>query len=194
MSILNASASGIFEVDLLTPAQCQRIIEFAENGSPWRGARISVARGQDAKSERSLEHRSADVKDFGPESEIWKTLQNAITGKAFSVVKQVWPLADANQLSTAQLNRYQVGGFFSQHTDTGITYSNRYVTVLCYVNDAFSGGETVFPRLAYTHKPCQGHAIVFPSEYLHAANPVLHGTKYSVAMWLLGSPQIDWIS
>lgn len=65
---------------------------------------------------------------------------------------------------------------------------NRIATVLFYMNDVIQGGATVFPKIRASVSPRKGSATVWfnlfksgDGDYrtLHAACPVLVGTKWS---------------
>jgi prolyl 4-hydroxylase len=69
----------------------------------------------------------------------------------------------------------------------------RVSTLIVYLNDVESGGETVFPKLGWSVVPKLGHGLYF--EYvnargelddasLHAGNPVLAGVKWIVTKWM----------
>ena len=69
----------------------------------------------------------------------------------------------------------------------------RLSTLIVYLNDVQSGGETVFPKLGWSVTPKLGHGVYF--EYasargelddgsLHAGNPVLSGVKWIVTKWM----------
>jgi prolyl 4-hydroxylase len=103
-----------------------------------------------------------------------------------------------------QVVKYTTGGFFNPHYDPchgapefceRLNGNNgpRYITVLIYLNDNFTGGETVFPRIGKTVVPEQGKAIVFYSttpdgsvisESFHGGNPVISGEKWIANKWI----------
>jgi len=87
-----------------------------------------------------------------------------------------------------QLLRYEVGEKFDAHVDaiTGHSdHSLRQLTVILYLNDNYTGGETYFPRQNLLLKPQPGSIVIFPSFYTHphAGLPVEVGTKYVVVTW-----------
>jgi prolyl 4-hydroxylase len=60
------------------------------------------------------------------------------------------------------------------------------VSVVGYLNEDFTGGETFFDRQDVKVKPQQGSAIVFSSDYTHSHQslPVITGQKYAFTSWL----------
>ncbi|HEY2901449.1 MAG TPA: 2OG-Fe(II) oxygenase [Polyangia bacterium] len=69
----------------------------------------------------------------------------------------------------------------------------RTSTLLCYLNDVVSGGETIFPRAGWAITPRAGHAVYFEytdsrgqvdEQSLHAGSPVTAGEKWVVTKWM----------
>jgi prolyl 4-hydroxylase len=104
-----------------------------------------------------------------------------------------------------QVVKYKPGGFFSGHYDSfdpektktvpqeAIKYSGyRYATILVYLNDNYTGGETFFPKLNKVVKPEKGKAVIFynikngkinESSY-HGGNTVHTGEKWICNKWI----------
>ncbi|WP_374351439.1 prolyl hydroxylase family protein [Chitinimonas sp.] len=89
--------------------------------------------------------------------------------------------------------RYGPGGGYRVHIDNGPGLDYRVFTVVCYLNDDFVGGETHFPDIDLSARPDAGMAIVFPSEYPHAALPVVAGVKRVLVCWLHGPKAPRWL-
>eukprot|EP00854_Cymbomonas_tetramitiformis_P004006 gene4006-4974_t len=65
-----------------------------------------------------------------------------------------------------QVVRYSPGQYFSEHFDAGRDFSTlwlgqRKITVLLYLNEDFTGGNTLFPKLDMSIKPSLGKALLF---------------------------------
>lgn len=78
------------------------------------------------------------------------------------------------------------GQQFADHVDVGDRSScKRYLAFLFYLNDGFTGGETVFYPDT-TINPIKGSVVVFPPtwQYPHAGLPVESGTKYIMSSYL----------
>jgi predicted 2-oxoglutarate/Fe(II)-dependent dioxygenase YbiX len=88
-------------------------------------------------------------------------------------------------------NRYEAGDFFQIHADALPAHNpeRRYSLVL-YLSDDFGGGGTIFPTIDRTYKPSAGQGLVFPSHYLHGADPVESGTKYVIVGFLCDKAQL----
>ena len=72
------------------------------------------------------------------------------------------------------------------HADvTDIESAKRFLSIICYLNDDFDGGETSFPHFNLQVKPKKGSILLFPCtwSYLHKGNPATNGH----AKYILGS-------
>ncbi|MFZ2994921.1 2OG-Fe(II) oxygenase [Sphingobium sp.] len=102
------------------------------------------------------------------------------------------------QGETLQILRYAPGQQYRAHLDAvpGLT-NQRHLTLLVYLNDDFTGGQTHFTRLRITMAPRRGDALLFtnclpdgrpdPSSE-HAGLPVLSGTKWLASRWIRQRP------
>jgi prolyl 4-hydroxylase len=92
--------------------------------------------------------------------------------------------------------RYRTGQFYKRHVDN-ILLSSRFqelehgiptrdISVVGYLNDDFSGGETYFDRQKVRVKPVAGAVLVFPAYFTHPHQslPVTQGEKYAFTSWL----------
>lgn len=73
------------------------------------------------------------------------------------------------------------------HVDvTNQDSSVRLLTFFYYLNDDFTGGETIFPDHDLIIKPKRGSLIIFPStwQYPHKETPVKTGKKYIMSTYL----------
>jgi len=108
---------------------------------------------------------------------------------------------------TLQLVHYQDGQEYTAHHDFGYSgnknpshQSNRFATLLLYLNEGMEGGETSFPRWVNAEHfeelkitPEKGKAILFYSQLpdgnmddlsQHAAHPVTDGEKWLMNLWV----------
>ncbi|NBO99445.1 MAG: 2OG-Fe(II) oxygenase [Proteobacteria bacterium] len=102
-----------------------------------------------------------------------------------------------------QVVNYSPSGFFNPHYDAcegDESYCKRlnkngprYLTVLIYLNDDFTGGETVFPAINKSVKPEKGKAVIFQNvdgngviieQAVHAGEPVKSGQKWIANKWI----------
>lgn len=99
-----------------------------------------------------------------------------------------------------QIVRYSPGTYYRPHQDSCCDDTaecqtflkdrgQRIGTLLVYLNDDFTEGETDFPNLKRRYKPKPGSGIFWnprgcPPEALHAGLPVASGAKYVCNAWV----------
>ena len=99
-----------------------------------------------------------------------------------------------------QILKYEVGQKYNVHHDYGaqqklLACGPRILTFFLYLSDVEEGGETAFPSLNITVAPRRGKALLWPSTLdeapeevdsrtIHAALPVIRGTKYAANSWI----------
>lgn len=89
-----------------------------------------------------------------------------------------------------RVKRYLPDGIqqHDMHSDvTNKTNAKRFLSVICYLNSDFTGGETTFANFKDTGKVTTGGIILFPCtwSYPHKGNPVTSGTgKYILGTFL----------
>ena len=68
-------------------------------------------------------------------------------------------------------------------TDPNIPEYHRKISVIVYLTENFTGGNTIFPHIKL--KPNPGHALIFPSNwcYPHAGEQVTNGKKRVAVTW-----------
>jgi hypothetical protein len=94
-------------------------------------------------------------------------------------------LFETNWHDSYQILKYGEGQKFVNHIDDHEVYHRR-LSLVYYLNDAYEGGEIVFPRFGITYKPKANELLLFPSTYVynHSVLPVISGTRYAVVSWL----------
>ena len=113
-------------------------------------------------------------------------------------------------LEPAQVLHYGPGGHYIPHVDAETLFKDdsgvdlweksldRDLSVVCFLNDDFAGGELVFPGLDLSIKPQSGTLVCFPADhnYIHGVNPVTSGHRYTLVTWMrvLGMPTMDEIN
>ena len=97
--------------------------------------------------------------------------------------------------------RYQASEYYREHYDACATTKNcqnnsriyRKATLIVYLNDGFSGGETSFPKINVKVTPKTGKVAMFYdtdhqgveiAESLHAGLPVTSGEKWIATLWI----------
>eukprot|EP00271_Cylindrocystis_brebissonii_P012406 TRINITY_DN308_c0_g1_i4.p1 TRINITY_DN308_c0_g1~~TRINITY_DN308_c0_g1_i4.p1 ORF type:complete len:341 (+),score=24.63 TRINITY_DN308_c0_g1_i4:355-1377(+) len=177
---------------------------------------IAVASGQLAKS------MVTDNESGKPVDSTIRTSHGMFITAKDDVVRGIeeriakWTFSPIENGEAIQVLRYNLGQKYDAHYDyfhddkNKQLGGNRYATVLMYLSDVESGGETVFPNAqAAAHqadgtwsdcgikglgvKPSKGDALLFfsmkpnstPDEFsMHTACPVLKGVKWSATKWI----------
>lgn len=183
---------GILAVEIFDAGECRSITDHAKSVESWAEAKVSAPSVGGFNPATRLEARRASVLAPARESEIRRSFDQKMDALIKPVVEEVWAV-ELKQHSETHFVRYSPGNYYRPHSDTGLNRSDRYFTVICYLNDDFEGGRTSFPQLDYSVIPRTGKAVIFPATYLHCAEPVTSGEKYVLVSWLTGPPPIRWI-
>ncbi len=178
-----SSKIGILPV--LSKQECARLIERANVLQAWVDAPVHVAAGQ-AEVKSTARLAKIIAQDDYPElfDEVYPAIE-----------KRLEPLTIVGdtvryRVSWIHLIRYGTNGHFIPHRDAFPTtprYVWRKLSLVCYLNDSFEGGETAFPTIGMKLRPKIGHAVLFPSTYKHGGNVVTAGEKY-ILNFYLGDP------
>lgn len=100
-------------------------------------------------------------------------------------------VAPGTVLAEVQIVRYHPGGRYVDHRDSPAPGATpRALSIVCYLNDDFTGGDTVFIEPHQIVAPAPGLAAVFAPELLHRAEPVHAGTKYVITAWYHVPPNV----
>ena len=83
------------------------------------------------------------------------------------------------------LIKYEVGGFYREHTDYSVVGKPRIVSMSIQMNDGFEGGKFAFFGGTHVVQQKQNQAICFPSNFMfpHAITPVTSGVRYAIVTW-----------
>jgi hypothetical protein len=164
---------------LLDARTCARIVADAGRLGYWEPG-VTYNLGPDTNTPSSK--RSCEVMHERRAPWLFREMRLALP----AIVASLPPDSSGAELCVSQVDlvRYRPGGFFSEHRDAvGEMLAWRTWSVLCYLNDDFTGGLTTFAD-APPYQPRTGEAIVFPSTLMHAGTPVESGEKYVFTMWL----------
>jgi hypothetical protein len=183
----------IFAVQLYTAAECRRVVESVRSLDTWQSAQVREPTDEGGfDSFTRPEIRSTSILRWSDDEVIYKEFDVKMQSVIKPLIKQIWGV-DFTEHGGTQILRYAPGGHYVAHSDAGEDLQDRYFSIVCYLNDDFEGGQTSFPFLDYAATPLRGKAIIFPSKYLHRAEPILDGEKYVLVSWVLGPTPIRWI-
>lgn len=106
--------------------------------------------------------------------------------RAIQEYKNKFSRCNIEQDSGYDLLKYNVGGFYTTHTDS---FKDRPRAVSCSfaLNDDYEGGEFAFFDRELVYKLKKGSCIMFPSNFMypHEIMPVTGGTRYSIVTWFI---------
>jgi predicted 2-oxoglutarate/Fe(II)-dependent dioxygenase YbiX len=160
---------------IISPEECQSLIDLSESlgfqpariEGAWNGPRGFVVRNGRDNSRVAID----DCK-----------LADALWQRVARMVPET-----INQNSVVGLNqrlrfyRYQPGQSFGLHRDGFYQRSQSErsrLTLILYLNDEYSGGETFFADSESLIAPRAGKAILFPHQLWHEGRTVKDGHKY----------------
>jgi len=173
-------ASGVHAVRVFGADEAAGLARTIAACPQWDAATINA----DLAVDRAV--RDADVLDEIGQRELIRRCRERLYTATRGIAAQAVPFAS---LGEAQIVRYVPGGKFIDHRDSPAKgASPRVLSIVCYFNDDFSGGATVFPERSLTVSPERGLALVFVPELLHRGEAVTAGTKYVMTAWYL-TPQ-----
>ncbi|RUO89456.1 2OG-Fe(II) oxygenase [Corallococcus sp. AB018] len=172
---------GIALGKLFTRQQAKHIVALAKQSPDWDAATVLNREGKVLKPQV----RSARV------------LTEKVLPEAFADFRERLQLALAGAdwlpwrhltMTPLQLVRYGVNDFYRLHRDDR-PGGKRRLSIVCYLNDDFDGGETAFPKLDIRVQPHGGMAVLFDSSLLHGAERVSRGEKFVFVAWLATQPE-----
>lgn len=171
-----------FYEDVLTPSDCDKLVELYTNAQVKREAPyIGDVEGTIDTSVRNVQR-------------IMLPVHKGIGGRLVSVGLDAnyhhWKF-DVTRANQSEFLIYEPDGRYVQHIDTFINpheKETRKITILAFLSDEFEGGK--FFIMAGNNKiyPPQkkGTVVAFPSFLLHGVEDVTKGTRCSVVTWLVG--------
>jgi predicted 2-oxoglutarate/Fe(II)-dependent dioxygenase YbiX len=184
---------SLISVALYTAAESAAMVRELKRLQGWKPA--LVRHTQDAGNYEILtrpEVRSASTMVAPESAKFYREFDSRMNATLKPLIKHHWQL-NLPKHSGTHILRYGPGDHYVPHHDTGPGLNDRYFSIVCYLNNDFTGGQTSFPGLNYSVAPESGKAIVFPSTYLHGSEPVTSGEKFVVVSWVKGPTPINWI-
>jgi predicted 2-oxoglutarate/Fe(II)-dependent dioxygenase YbiX len=193
----------------IQPADLQTLMEYVKQAD-LRDSIVSNEAAQDsAQTQWVVDKRIRDTQEV----QLSQSLVARIAGieRAF-VAAHINPFyaVEVRDSEPWQLLHYGVGGHYIPHVDAETLFKDdagldlwektldRDLSVVCFLNDDFDGGELVFPDLALSISPRAGTLVCFPSDhnFIHGVNPVRAGHRYTLVSWLriVGMPTPEEIN
>ena len=167
----------IYEIpNVISPQFCDEVIKyFEESGkrSLWQ-------------TQKDFHGRTLSPKDIDDNPELvlkFKAFQQKIvqlTSKLFYHEKFIY-----NEF--IDIVYWGPGMSMGTHVDNGYSDNDplrsRYYSSVCYLNDTYEGGQTIFPDQNTLCIPEKGKIVIFPSTVKHGVAEVKNGSRYTIASW-----------
>ena len=173
--------------NVITPTLCDAILTEYKNCNDWVNA--VVKNGEDTNIRNC---QTIGISFDSVISNNKKTRQHidqelfTCAAKAIQEYNKKFTLCDIEQDSGYDLLKYEVGGFYTTHTDS---FKDRPRAVSCSfaLNDNYEGGEFAFFNRELKYKLKKGSCIMFPSNFMypHEIMPVTSGIRYSIITWFV---------
>ncbi len=155
--------------DFLTAAECDDYIAFSE-AKGYNEASIITEKG--TKVVKTVRNNSRIIFiDENLAERMWKRVGPFIR-----------PIGNSVPVGLNEMFRYykyEPGQSFKKHTDQSFIRNDveaSYYTLLIYLNDDFTGGDTRFNEIAIS--PAKGSALIFLHALEHSGSTVKKGMKY----------------
>lgn len=173
---------------VLNAAECDAIIDAAQD----KFARSAVLGGEPESEVRTSQ--TAWLNETNASAEAWRIVQ-----KLRDAASAVLGVTDPSKFEDLQVVRYAPGQQYKAHFDSAVKYAGhaekirRRATLIVYLNEDFTGGETAFPKLDVRIKPRKGKGALFynmdargeeHAMSLHESVPVKRGIKYATQLWI----------
>ncbi|MCA9655346.1 MAG: 2OG-Fe(II) oxygenase [Myxococcales bacterium] len=172
---------------VLSPARCRGYIERFEAGRP-HPAPIVLADGEGI-DERVRSNERIMWDDESEANALVEALRLRLRAadRVLPATFRGGALVGGNP--RLRIYRYRPGQRHGTHWDTEVELEGGAVlsrmTLVVYLNDDFTGGQTRFPELDVTVAAAPGRALLFQHRLLHEACAVERGTKYVLRTDLL---------
>lgn len=164
--------------NVLSAKECSDVIEYCENFKLLKKSSVDSINEEGEVWTGYAHTRTSYSADLSNYDKLDFILQ-----KIASLLK-----TDIGKLERPGCLKYSPGQEFKMHHDS-FEGDERKNTIILYLNDDFSGGETYFPELDHKVNPKKGSCLVFNDidencaiipESLHSGLPVSEGTKYII--------------
>jgi len=175
---------AVYLENIFSAEESEEIIKFTEDQLKYEKALLNYGRGKQVyrPDVRDHDRTMVDAPDFAAYlfERVKPYLPKTFHLRALDTDK---PIAGLNE--RLRFLRYGKGNYFAPHYDGSYTRDNgsesSYVTVLLYLNDTFTGGQTNFlghREEPFTVKPTQGGALIFEHQIYHEGAMLTDGQKY----------------
>ena len=189
-SVENVPGFLMYAEGVLTPKECEAIIELAEEQGFVPAALYTDSRGRDHFSETRKSHRCiVDSKAFV--DRLWERVKH--------MVPPIWKGAVCVGLNERlRILRYDPGDEFKPHRDGSYMAPSGAIsklTLLLYLNEGYTGGRTEFldkTESAWVSIPPHTGAVAIQNQNLiHCVPPLEAGRKYAIRTDVMYLPKYE---
>jgi PKHD-type hydroxylase len=203
--------SPIVVPNIINPYQCDQLKELFEDNEHLQTAGMTGSRFEpspDSEIANNPDVRNVKIIRILENFSNDQMIQNVVNG-IMSIVDQVNQSSfrfDIDAFHQIELAKYDEGGKYEFHTDTGAFEASRCRKLSFSLSltdeEEYSGGELSFFGIQpppdqnltpeelktpqWNYKPPVGSIVIFPSFMPHKVNPVTEGTRYSMFGWFEG--------
>ena len=173
--------------DVIPSELCDVVLAEYKNSNDWVNAVVKNGENLNARNCQTIGISFSSIIEKNKETR-QKLDQELFTcaAKAIQEYNKQFTRCNIEQDSGYDLLKYEVGGFYTTHTDS---FKDRPRAVSCsfILNDNYEGGEFAFFDRELKYKLKKGSCIMFPSNFMypHEIMPVTSGTRYSIITWFI---------
>jgi predicted 2-oxoglutarate/Fe(II)-dependent dioxygenase YbiX len=180
-------APGIFVTRAFESDEAAAIVAAAGRARSWQDAGINANLDVDrAVRDAEVLFEPTDRAESAERAlSAERTLIGHCRDRLFAATRTIAAaVAPKTVLAEIQIVRYHAGGRYIEHRDTPeLGATPRALSLVCYLNNDFTGGETVFLNPNITIPIATGTVVAFSPILLHRAEPIITGTKYVITAW-----------
>ena len=161
--------------DLFTCEECRALVSLSETlGFTYVPIQGKADFPRDFSVQNGRDNERAAIEDCNLAEALWQRVKPIVPDEIDG--KMVVGLNER-----LRFYRYKAGQSFTAHRDGYFLRENRersLLTLILYLNDDYTGGETRFLESENLIIPQQGQVIVFSHQLWHEGLPVTKGCKY----------------
>lgn len=177
---------------LFSAEECAAILDASRSG-PWLPATVNAEAGRVVDT-RIRSSTTAVLRDARLAEELFRRIRPHVPPRMTTELggRGRVPLDVSGIFLPLRIYRYEVGQHFGLHQDQsylGEGGTMSLLTLMVYLNEGFSGGETEFPEQSKTIVPKTGDALLFQHKLLHAGKSVTQGEKLVLRSDVLYKPE-----
>ena len=157
----------------------------------WLAATVNTQQGR-AVNDRLRNNLTAVLRDAALADELWTRVRPHVPATMMAEWEGSRRQVQAVGIHVpVRVYRYEVGHHFGLHNDQSYFRGDgarSLLTLLVYLDDDVTGGETEFPEQGVTVVPRTGDALWFQHMLLHAGRRVERGVKHVLRSDVLYAP------